>query len=285
MDILEAMSQRVSVRNYRPESAATAELDGVRRAGEEAETLTQAQLEFHLYPAEQMAMNAQGILSNFWKIIRAPHYIVLVARESEGYLLDSGFRFEQMIVEATLKNLGTCWIGGMFKEASFRSNLGFDSSWRVVALTPIGHPAGQGFMNRALRAVARSSTRKPLDQIFFWQVHGAPLPPSVLADGRLARMLEVTRLAPSWANKQPWHFILTGREVLVYKQMRQDREGKDYHLVDCGIAMAHWHLSAKALGIGSRWELGRFEVPGAPDAEPIGRYSLVISNRSSGRFV
>jgi hypothetical protein len=38
--------------------------------------------------------------------------------------------------------------------------------------------------------------------------------------------------------------------------------------------MVHLHLAATATGLGGHWELGGFEVPGAPDAEPIGRYLL-----------
>jgi hypothetical protein len=75
-------------------------------------------------------------------------------------------------------------------------------------------------------------------------------------------------------NKQPWRFILTGRTILVYKKKHQEREGKDYHLLDCGIAMANLHLAAKAVGMGGRWELGKFGVPCEVEAEPIGSYML-----------
>jgi hypothetical protein len=124
--------------------------------------------------------------------------------------------------------------------------------------------------------MARSATRKPIEQIFFWQHHGAALPFHVFTDERIVRIMEATRWAPSWMNKQPWFFVLTGKEVLIYKKQFQDREGKDYHLLDCGIAMAHLHLAAKALGRSGQWELGPFQVPGAPDAQPIGKYPLLI---------
>jgi nitroreductase len=87
-------------------------------------------------------------------------------------------------------------------------------------------------------------------------------------------VLEATRRAPSWANKQPWRFLLSEREILVYKQMRQIKDGKDYHFLDCGIAMVHLHLAARAVGIGGRWELAEFEAPGASGADPVGRYIL-----------
>ncbi len=272
MDIFETISRRVSIRKYRNEPALAAELDQVLRAGQTAEPLTRAEMQFHLRSDEQLGGEVKGILGDYGKLIHAPHYIVLVAREAEGYLIDGGFRFEQMILEATRRELGTCWIGEMFKEGSMRLALNLGNDWRVVALTPIGQIAEQGVIQRTVRVVVRSSTRKPVDQIFFWGRHGTALPANILDHKKIGRILEATRWAPSWHNKQPWKFILMGKEVLVYKEARQMREGKDYHLLDCGIAMAHFHLAAKALNMRGRWEIARFEIPGVPDAEPVARY-------------
>lgn len=277
MDILQIISNRISVRSYDPAVAAEEELDAVRQAGETAEALTPAEMRFHLRTHEEMGREVKGLFGNYGKTIRAPHYLVLASRETGGYLTDAGFRFEQMVLEATRRGLGTCWVGLLFKEASLRSCLGLEDSWRVIALTPIGRPADPTFVSRALRSLARSATRKPVEQVFFWQGHGAALPSPVLTDGRMRRIMEATRWAPSWMNKQPWNFILTGREVLAYKKRSLDREGKDYHLLDCGIAMSHLHLAATTLGLPGRWELCPFEVPGEPDARPIGRYPLKIA--------
>ena len=272
MDIFEVISRRVSIRKYRNESASAAELDQVLRAGQTAEPLTGAEIKFHLRSEEQLGGEVKGILGDYGRLIHAPHYIVLAARETEGYLIDAGFRFEQMVLEATRRELGTCWIGEMFNEASMRLSLNLGNDWRVVALTPIGKIAEQGVIQRTVRVVVRSSTRKPADQIFFWEGHGMALPTNILRHEKIGRIFEATRWAPSWHNKQPWRFILMGKEVLVYKEARQMREGKDYHLLDCGIAMAHLHLAAKALGMRGRWEIARFEIPGAPGGEPVGRY-------------
>ena len=138
MDILEAISRRMSVRTYQSAPAALAELEAVRLAGERAEALTQVEMRFLLRSHEQMGQEVKGIIGNYGKTIRAPHYIVLASKEGEGYLTDAGFRFEQMVLEATRRGLGTCWVGLMFTEASLRSCLGLDASWRVMVLTPIG---------------------------------------------------------------------------------------------------------------------------------------------------
>ena len=66
-----------------------------------------------------------------------------------------------------------------------------------------------------------------------------------------------------------------GDALRFYKQASQLKEGKDYHVVDCGIVMAHVRLAAHALGLGGAWRLEPFAIPGAPaDAEPIGRHVL-----------
>jgi hypothetical protein len=53
------------------------------------------------------------------------------------------------------------------------------------------------------------------------------------------------------------------------------KEGKDYHLVDCGIAMAHLHLAAGALGLRGAWQLADEPMPGAAStARCIARYLL-----------
>ncbi len=274
MNIQDIISRRISVRAYQPEPASPGDLEAVRLTGEQAEALTGADMQFHLRTDTQMGNEIKGIIGDYGKTIHAPHYIVLASRECDGYLTDAGFRFEQMILDATARGLGTCWVGLMFKEASLRATLGVDDSWRMIVLSPIGRPLKNSLTNRMLRTLAGSKGRKPIDRLFFWQRHGEMLPASVISDRNFMQVLEATRWAPSWMNRQPWRFILLNREILIYKLQRQEREGKDYHRLDCGIAMCHLHLAARALGIRGRWEPGPFDISGISGAEPIGRYVM-----------
>lgn len=96
---------------------------------------------------------------------------------------------------------------------------------------------------------------------------------------QLDKCLEAARLAPSWANKQCWHFIvLQGRQAvdelglipahikgataLVVACADPDRsgnvEGKPYYMVDVAIAVEHLVLTAWDLGIGTVW-VGAFK--------------------------
>ncbi len=274
MSIFPLISRRISVRNFQPEPAPVDILDAVRKAGEQAEPLTPAEMRFHLRTAQEMDREVTGIFGDYGKTIHAPHFMVLTSQEASGYLTDAGYRFEQMVLEATRQGLGTCWVGLQFRETSLRAALGLDDSWRVMVLSPIGYALEKSVMNNLMRTLAGSKGRKPIDQLFFWQRHGQPLPPAILSNQKLVKIFDASRWAPSWRNQQPWRFVLTEREILVYKLRQQAREGKDYNRLDCGIAMCHLHFASKELGIKGQWELGHFEVSGAPEAEVIGKYVL-----------
>ena len=93
------------------------------------------------------------------------------------------------------------------------------------------------------------------------------------------RILDAGRLAPSWKNRQCWHYILVtdpdlkrtlgtlvdnpsedcytaAPYVLVLCADSTDSGtmfGKEYYLVDCGISMEHVVLAAQAEGLATCW--------------------------------
>ncbi len=97
----------------------------------------------------------------------------------------------------------------------------------------------------------------------------------------IEQIMETARLAPSWHNNQCWRFIVVtdpeSKEAVhdavsdenpCKKGLKQApvailacaspedsgrRDGKDYYLVDVGIALEHVCLAAKALGLGTCW--------------------------------
>lgn len=96
---------------------------------------------------------------------------------------------------------------------------------------------------------------------------------------QLDKCLEAARLAPSWANKQCWHFVVVqgrqavddlglipahikGATALVVACADPDKsgnlDGKPYYMVDVAIAVEHLVLTAWDLGIGTVW-VGAFK--------------------------
>lgn len=109
--------------------------------------------------------------------------------------------------------------------------------------------------------------------------------PSPIEKEKLDRILEAGRLAPSAANKQPWHFIIVTDERLrrslreAYDQdwfvsapvilivcadpnvSWQRTDGEEYWKVDAAIAMQNMICQAWDEGIGSCWIAAFNESP------------------------
>lgn len=101
--------------------------------------------------------------------------------------------------------------------------------------------------------------------------------PDAVEKHKLDMVLESARLAPSAANRQPWHFIvITDKTIKVnlksaYSAERiqqapvvivccadssvswKRHDGKDYSEVDAAIAMQNLILTASELGLGTCW--------------------------------
>ena len=180
------------------------------------------------------------------------------------FMLNMGFRMEQMIIYATQNGLGTCWIGGMFNEKRISDSLSLDKSERIIALTPIGYPdtsiigrTAHGIIELGAMSLGR---RKALPEIVFGSSWETPLESD---DSELLEALECARLAPSWANTQPWRFLASKDEVIAVADTRGKygnvNQGKHYYRLDVGIAMAHFFLSAREMGWGGGWHVSGFD--------------------------
>ena len=114
---------------------------------------------------------------------------------------------------------------------------------RVFAVTPLG------FVRKALtakdafyRMAAGSNRRKPLDKIVKGEILHSWQDQAVAA----------ARLAPSASNRQPWRFIMGAHSITV----RTDalKNGRRFpRRLDCGIAMLHIELGARAAGARGIW--------------------------------
>jgi nitroreductase len=81
------------------------------------------------------------------------------------FMVDVSIALEHIVLAATDKGLGTCWIGG-FSENKVKRILEIPDRIRVVALTPLGYPAGKkGLIGKAAKIVTQSKKRKSLDKI------------------------------------------------------------------------------------------------------------------------
>lgn len=227
---------------------------------------------FHLIKEGKLVAERMTLFTGRrWLFGSAPHFIIATSEEKPLFMLNMGFRMEQMILFATQQGLGTCWIGGMFTEKSISDLVGLREGERVIALTPIGYPDTSFYGRMTYELIElwamNFGRRKPLKQIAFGPQWGSPLDSG---DEGLLETLECARLAPSWANTQPWRFLAGEADVIAVADARGAvREGKHYYRLDVGIAMSHFFLAAREMGWSGSWQVTGFDASQIAEARGI----------------
>jgi len=81
------------------------------------------------------------------------------------FIVDVSIALENLILAATDKGLGSCWIAG-FDAKKIKEILKIPKHIEVVALTPIGYPAEKkGLIDNLAKIVIQSKKRKSIDKI------------------------------------------------------------------------------------------------------------------------
>jgi nitroreductase len=222
--------------------------------------------------AELKALGTYGVIKG------ARLYILAAVEESPGALDDTGYLLEKIILRATAAGLGTCWLAGTFKRAAFASRMELAPGEMLPAITPVGYPANQiSATDSLMRFSARSSKRKPREELFFAADGSTPL--NVEAMGAYRDALEAVRLGPSASNRQPWRivmpepgiFTLYLKENIIYNRIL----GKlRIQRLDMGIAMCHFELVAHDQGLPGGWftDLPAKQLPGLT---PVATWSVI----------
>jgi len=264
MSYIEAIRRRFSVRHYQAKPIPEEILETIEKASRTCTPLDEKiQMHCHLIKEGKQVAGLMTLQTGrSWLFGSAPHFIIATALETPGYMLETGFRMEQMVVLATTQGLGTCWIGGLFTEEQIAGFLKLPDGERVIAITPLGYP-DNSFYGRTVHNLMHvhtpgSQRRKPIEQIVSGPKFGLPLETS---DRELLEVLELTRLAPSWTNSQPWRFLVDGDDIIALAEIKSSRfyHGKLYYRLDVGIAMSHFYLSAKELGWQGKWQVNGFD--------------------------
>ena len=142
-----------------------------------------------------------------------PQLITISSEETEGYLENIGFLFQQMDLYLQTLGLGVCWLG--MGRMNPKTTTAVDGMKFVIMLA-FGYPKGD-----QLRHDLKGFKRKPMEQI------------TDKPDSRL----EPARLAPSAVNSQPWFFAHEGDTIHVWCSKKGSR-------LDAGIALAHLYVSS-----------------------------------------
>ena len=260
--VAEIIAQRYSCRAYdktpiAPEQAAqlTAFAEAITRGP------LGAPLRFDVAVARRDDPQALRGLGTYGFVKDPAGFIIGAVGPGVKNLEDFGYGMEAVVFHATSLGLGTCWLGGSFKRSRFARRIRASGAESVPAVVATGY-AVEGIRTRdRLRRVAGSDSRLPWEALFFRSRFGSPLPEA--GAGPYAAPLAMLRLAPSASNRQPWRLVQDGARYHFYLQ-RTHRHGPgtlasrllgiaDLQRVDMGIAMCHFELTARELGLAGEW--------------------------------
>jgi len=268
--ITEIVKNRISVRTYLEQPLTTDLKEKLRGFLSISKGPFGGNIRFRLIESDIARKGTNAKLGTYGVIRGASSYVVAAIEKAERDLEDFGYSLEKVILYATSLGLGTCWLGGTFKKSEFGKAIEQKDYEILPCISPIGYPSGRkSLIDSAMRFTAGSKNRKEWAELFFSSDLGHHLSKSEA--GKYEIPLEMLRLAPSASNKQPWRIVKETNKCHFFLQHTKGYAkfmAYDLQRVDMGIAMCHFELTAKELGIAGKWQIsdiGSISTP--PDTE------------------
>jgi nitroreductase len=251
MSLLQAIERRVSTRSYDKGAVEPELLQRLLAISKTAGRLTDTPLRVELVSgAAQTQRVLTYMIGSYGLVLTPPHVLVgVIPPHNPTARVDMGYVLEQMVLEASRLELGTCWITGSYDAERAGDAVGLAPGEEAAAIIALGYPSRRGWgriHTGTIRRLAGGHKRKPLKDIVFSDRWGEPWPADG-ADPILTSVLEHARLAPSAVNRQPWRFIFRPHDIVL--TLVQPKP------IDAGIVMAHITLAAEALGRKGRWAM------------------------------
>ena len=207
--------------------------------------------------------------------IKGAQYFIVGAVEKSKYNREHfGYILETIILAATDIGLGTCWLGGFFNKSLFSAKINCKSEEIVPAITPIGYSVKRKIREKITRTVIRANKRFAWEKLFFESNFNSPVSRENL--GEYTTLLESVRLAPSASNQQPWRVVKEFNKKIFHFFIVKSKSGMGlrymkFRRLDIGIAVSHFDLTAKELGVEGTWV---FEEPFISESDD---YLYIIS--------
>lgn len=259
-------------------------LNNILTTGNESKALdSNANLHFKLIEdGHEFYKEIKGYGGYLGDIIKAPHYILALTEKRGIYLENLGYRMERLMIKAQELGLGICWIELFFSEERINKTLRIqDPNIEVIAITPMGLEKTTFFDNLIRRIGVSKSKRKPVSEILYFNSLGNNRLPKNNLERNLYKIVDYSRLAPSWGNMQPWQFIAKEDKVIILSELDKSTIAKkkvNYYRIDCGIVMLYFELLANKIGIHGKWELNNSK-------DNIYKYNIPENYEYIGEFI
>lgn len=213
MDLLEAMEQRHSVRQYRNEplskearAALEAEIDRCNR---------ESGLHIQLVTDEPKAFD--GFMAHYGKFSGVTNYIAMIGKK--GAKLDEacGYYGERLVLLAQQLGLNTCWVAMTYQKVPSAFRLDAGEKLAIVIAIGYGKTQGTAHASKAPERVSNAGGQAPV-----WFANG----------------VRAALLAPTAMNQQKFRLGLDGSTVTAKAGVGF------YSKIDLGIVKYHFEIGA-----------------------------------------
>jgi hypothetical protein len=258
-NLYRSILNRRSIRRYDRTALDTATIDQVQQIIDSVEPLVHEN-QFDVRYHDGMLIDKDFIASMgaYGYIVTPPHALAPYISGNQYPLIDLGYRVEQIVVRLTCLDIGTCYIGTLYREEANRERLNLPTDSRCGALLVFGYPASSTTgraLNSLMRSVPRGNTRLPMNHLFFQESFDHPTDPPT----DLSPILTAARFSPSAVNAQPWRFLWRDGKLHLFVNRYNPKYGRGpgqaYRFYDGGICMANIKLALNALELDGKWIL------------------------------
>jgi len=251
MDILNSIQQRRSCRTYTDEGLKSSDHKELQQFIDSHKTgINGESIDFIIIEKNDTEVPMKipyGLITGNKTYILGKTLTTPLARTNYGYML------EKIVLKATEMKLGTCWVGLFDKE--YFNDIELESNLDIPSILVIGYAKEKiPLKEKLIRKAVNADKRKPWETLFFNYETGESLEQQSVQP--YIETLQMTRLAPSSGNTQPWRIFYSSaaNEFHFYKKpTNKSYEAKGMHDIDMGIAMSHFELVSAKNGLKGNW--------------------------------
>lgn len=258
MTFINLVENRKSVREYQKKLLGSKEIKALEKLLEEIDVLIKnVNVDFAFiedgWAKEEILKGRAGYVGN---PVLAPHYIALISEEKEGYLLNSAYILEQIVLKAVELDIASCWVSVENDAAGLKSDLGIDKPGEIVAMIALGYSK-----THIPYTKKSGSSRIGVEDFVFKGDWGNIPTHEELEQMGIEQALHSIRFAPSWANLQPWRLIIDKDQIILTVGGKD--VSKKHLMLDAGIMMLYMKKAFSSVGIAADWSIYREELDGS----------------------
>ncbi len=220
MEIMEAMKQRHSVRQYTDQRI---EKEAAEKLQREIDACNkESGLHIQLVTDEPKAFD--GFMAHYGKFSGVKNYIALIGKKGPKLEETCGYYGERLVLLAQRLGLNSCWAAMTYRK--IKGAYEVKAGEKLCCVISIGYGVNQGVSHKV----------KKVEELC--QVNGQM--PQWFREG-----VEAAQLAPTAMNQQKFYFVLKEDQVAA------KTKAGFYTKVDLGIAKYHFEIGA---GVGNDWK-------------------------------